>query len=155
MFLIQDAAGKYFQDKPWKNLLVFFEHGNIADATTYLTLKEQLVAKACTTLSKVLSEVDATAGPLRLEYACSFDDTNCGEGNKALFRPPEDVTILSMLRWRIDPLPEGHVLNSKSGRLILPPRTGPVAANPYSSCCLPGIVEKFYEDLERQMQQAS
>jgi len=51
MFLIQDAEGHCFHAEPWKNLLVFFEHGNIADPTTYHILKEQLVAKTCTTLT--------------------------------------------------------------------------------------------------------
>src|SRR5262249_14399149 len=94
MFLIQDAQGQCFHAERWKNLLVFFEHGNIADAPTYHTLKQQLVAKTSTTLTKVLSENDAvrgadaaTRGPLRLSYACSFDDSNCGEGHKALFQP--------------------------------------------------------------------
>jgi hypothetical protein len=161
MFWIQDAEGRSFHPEPWKNLLVFFEHGNIADAATYHTLKEQLVAKTCTTLSKVLSETAAgssTMPSLRLEYACSFDDTNCGEGHSALFQPDklgrqspagrlrfEKVTILSMLQRRIGELPEDHVL--RSGRLRLPPETGPAATNPYSSCRLPEIVERFYADL--------
>jgi hypothetical protein len=152
MFLIQDAHGRCIHAEPWKNLLVFFEHGNIADPTTYHILKEQLVAKACTTLTRVLNE------PLRLAYACAFDDSNCGEGNKALFRPDalghknemgavtlEDVTILSMLRRNIDSLPAAHVL--RSDRLQLPPASGLADANPYSSCHLPEMVEQFYADL--------
>lgn len=162
VFVIQKPEGDYFPEKPWKNLLVFFEHGNIAHADTYHTLKEQLIAKTCKTLSKVLSEVDAastTTGPVRLKYACSFDDTNCGAGHKALFqshtpgRPSQDITILSMLRRRISELPDGHVL--KSDRLLLPPAIGLVEANEYSSCHLPEIVEKFYAELEIQMQRAS
>ena len=126
---------------------------------------KQLVAKTCTTLTKVLSENDAvrgadaaTRGRLRLSYACSFDDSNCGEGHKALFQPDplgrtnpagavtfEDITILSILRRYIDSLPVDHVL--RSDRLLLPLAAAPVAANPYSSCHLPEIVEQFYTDL--------
>jgi hypothetical protein len=165
MFLIRDAHGRCFHAEPWKNLLVFFEHGNIADATTYHILKEQLVAKTCTTLTKVLGEMQADAkegaagpAPLHLVYACSFDDSNCGEGDKALFRPDplgrengsggvtfEDVTILSMLRQSIARLPHDHVL--RSDRLSLPIAPGPAEANPYSSCHLPEIIEQFYADL--------
>ena len=95
---------------------------------------------------------------LRLAFACSFDDSNCGEGDKVLFRPDplgrknaagavafEDVTILSMLRRNIDSLPDGHVL--RSDRLQLPIASGPPDANPYSSCHLPEIVEQFYAEL--------
>jgi hypothetical protein len=164
MFLLQDGEGRAFHAEPWKNLFVLFEHGNIADATTYHTLKEQLVAKTCATLAKVLSEHAGAAGaggaqgPLRVTYACAFDDTNCGEGDDALFRPDrlgrtnragavifEETTIIAMLRQSLESLPADHVL--RSGRLVLP-RAGAVGpANPYSSCHLPEIIEAFYADL--------
>src|SRR5581483_8670214 len=164
MFVIQDTRGNKFHGEDWKNLLVFFEHGNIADASTYHTLKEQLVAKTCTTLAKVLGEFGADAehgegerGPISLAYACSFDDPNC-PGHHALFRPEpflrtspaggvaaEEVTILAMLRRAVSALPESHVL--KSGRLRLSELPGPDGENPYSSCHLPEIVEQFYADL--------
>ena len=164
MFLLQDAEGRTFHAQAWKNVFVVFEHGNIADATTYHTLKEQLVAKACVTLAKVLSEngggtgVGGAQGPLRLTYACAFDDTNCGEGDDALFRPDalgrtnlegavtfEETTIVAMLRRRIASLPADHVL--RSGRLVLPATNAAGPANPYASCHLPEIIEAFYADL--------
>ena len=164
MFLIQDAQGRSFHAETWKNLFVIFEHGNIADATTYHTLKEQLVAKACATLAKVLAEGDRSAevggskSPLRLAYACAFDDSNCGEGDDALFRPDrlgrrtpqggvtfEETTILAMLRRSLQNLPDDHVL--RSGRLVLPTEGSSGPANPYSSCHLPEIIEQFYADL--------
>jgi hypothetical protein len=164
MFLIQDAQGRSFHAELWKNLFVIFEHGNIADATTYHTLKEQLVAKACATLATVLAEGDRSAevgrpkSPLRLAYACAFDDSNCGEGDDALFRPDrlgrrtpqggvtfEETTILAMLRRSLQNLPDDHVL--RSGRLVLPTEGSSGPANPYSSCHLPEIIEQFYADL--------
>jgi len=160
MFLLQDSDGRAFHAEAWKNLFVVFEHGNIADATTYHTLKEQLVAKACVTLAKVLSENGSgvAQGPLRLTYACAFDDTNCGDGDDALFQPErlgrktpegalafEETTIVAMLRRSIDRLPADHVL--KSGRLVLPAGAAAGPANPYSSCHLPEIIEAFYADL--------
>ena len=56
MFVIVDReSGKLFhEEKPWKNLLAYFEYGNIADASTYQTLKENLVAKLCSSLSEIL-----------------------------------------------------------------------------------------------------
>jgi hypothetical protein len=164
MFLLQDAQGRSFHLEPWKNLFVIFEHGNIADATTYHTLKEQLVAKACATLATVLVEGDraielgGAKGPLRLAYACAFDDSNCGDGDDNLFRPDrlgrrtpqgsvtfEETTIVSMLRRSLQHLPIDHVL--RSGRLVLPTEGAAGPANPYSSCHLPEIIEQFYADL--------
>jgi len=158
MFLLQDADGRCFHAEPWKNLFVIFEHGNIADATTYHTLKEQLVAKTCATLAKVLVGNRGSGGSLRLTYACAFDDSNCGEGDEALFRPDrlgrtnphggvtfEDITIVAMLRREILRLADDHVL--RSDRLVLPMEAGSGPANPYSSCHLPEIIEQFYADL--------
>ncbi|NJO32826.1 MAG: hypothetical protein HC869_06475 [Rhodospirillales bacterium] len=146
-FVIRSAEGAYFfPEQRWKNLLVFFEHGNIADARTYGTVKEQLVTKVCATLTKILGDPDRMNGlSMFLEYVCAFDDTNCGEGHKALFRP--EVTLLSMLRGYLETLEDGHIL--RSDRLRLPASTGPVSANPYASCHLPEIVEQFYADLVR------
>jgi hypothetical protein len=164
MFLLQDAQGRSFHVEPWKNLFVIFEHGNIADATTYHTLKEQLVAKACATLASVLVEGDRAVelggsnGPLRLAYACAFDDSNCGDGDDTLFRPDrlgrrtpqgsvtfEETTIVAMLRRSLQNLPTDHVL--RSGRLVLPTDGASGPANPYSSCHLPEIIEQFYAEL--------
>jgi hypothetical protein len=141
------CTGPQLSRQAWKALFVIFEHGNIADATTYHTLKEQLVAKACATLATVLAEGDRSAevggskSPLRLAYACAFDDSNCGEGDDALFRPDR-------LGRRT---PQGAVSfeETMSGRLVLPTEGALGPANPYSSCHLPEIIEQFYADLVR------
>ena len=103
-------------------------------------------------------ELGGSKGPLRLAYACAFDDSNCGEGDDTLFRPDrlgrrtpqgsvtfEETTIVSMLRRSLQNLPIDHVL--RSGRLVLPTEGAAGPANPYSSCHLPEIIEQFYADL--------
>ena len=58
MFSIETMDGKPFFPQQWKNLLVYFEHGNIAEATTFQTLKESLATKACSSIAEILSKLD-------------------------------------------------------------------------------------------------
>lgn len=162
MFVIENEHGRPFFDERWKNLLVFFEHGNIADATTYQMLKEQLVAKTCSTLQKVLSrtQIKAAAGAppqeLRISYASAFDDANCVPPHSILFPAAtlgredeagrvtfEEVGIADILRREIGALPPEHVLKT---RLMMSSQV-PTQAR-YSSCHLPEIVEEFYQALK-------
>ena len=167
MFNIHDQHGRPFFDRKWKNLLVFFEHANIADATTYRSLKEQLVTKALDTLAKVLTETEVFASgsslrsrELRISYACALDDSYCGPDHGILFPPSrenskqdENEPIVGILRRRIDELPDGPKRKVLlSSRFSIPDAANPrpVEENPYSSCHLPEIVEQFYADLSEQ-----
>ncbi len=163
------AAATLSSDKPWKNLLPFFEHVNIADASTFETLKEALVAKVRKALAGILRENPE----IEIHYACAFDDSNCGH---ALLFPPQGNSVVTLLRYAADtaapapgvdpaaPTPGGQddasILRDAlaSGRLRLdatpPPATtvrapsrGTPSVNPFSSCELPDIVEAFYVDV--------
>jgi hypothetical protein len=62
-------------------LLPFFEHTNIADATAYDFMKEQLARKALSFISHYNKD------KIKFNYACSFDDPGHGPASeyKALF----------------------------------------------------------------------
>lgn len=160
MFVIRDSDGKPFFEDGWKNLLVFFEHANVADGTTYHSLKKQLVKKTCGTLEDILSGVQkgetAQTRGLRISYACSFDDSNCGAGHGSLFEPEklgrktqgnvlfEDVSIYALLQNAVSELSDQHILRSP---LLSLERAPAAVCNPYSSCHLPEIIEMFYSQL--------
>lgn len=76
IFVICDSKGKPLhagRDR-WRDLLTFFEHGNIAESSTCLALKHQLATKVMPTLELILGrEPDIT-----LHYACAIDDSGCG-----------------------------------------------------------------------------
>lgn len=157
MFKIHDQYGKPFFDRKWKDLLVFFEHGNIADASTYHMLKEQLVTKALCTLAKILTDTEvippsASAKKTRelyISYACALDDSYCGKEHGILFSPCSNLSIIGILREQIETMPEGAQRKVLLERLVIPKAdtTRPTEDNPYSSCHLPEIVEEFYADL--------
>jgi hypothetical protein len=72
-FVICGSDGKPLHDDRWRNLLTFFEHGNIAEPSTCRTLKHQLAAKVWSSLESILDqEQDIT-----LHYGCAIDDSGC------------------------------------------------------------------------------
>lgn len=151
----------------WKNLLPFFEHGNIADATTYQTLKENLARKICSSLREILErDYDCKLGKsgkqeLKLQYACAFDDSNCGLGHDIIFKPAEvlgDKNRKSRLRdilWQY--IVNDDVLRAAVDRtrLLLPESSPSSEENTFSSCHLPAMIEVFYKELERDVGSSS
>ena len=57
----------------WRNLLPFFEHGNIADKSTLIFHRAILVAKVVSGITKLLEENPR----MRLRYVCASDDSLC------------------------------------------------------------------------------
>lgn len=160
MFVILDCDGKPHFSQRWKNLLVYFEHANIADASTYQTLKENLISKASSSLTEILgrrSDMERVA----IRYACAFDDSYCGPSDSVLFPPHQGLAgmrsaglqakrakLIDILRETTLRLPADHVLNS--GRLCLPETSRPCDPNGYASCHLPEIIEEFYGELQEK-----
>jgi hypothetical protein len=151
MFVILDRrTGRPFHEaQPWKNLLAYFEHSNIADATTYQALKENLVAKICSSLAKILE----AEGDLAIGYACAFDDSNCSAEHGAVF-VPVGSRLVDILQERI-PRESSYLATAKrEGRLLLPDTHRVVGPNPYSSCHLPEMIERFYTELDEAAEAA-
>jgi hypothetical protein len=57
----------------WRQLLPFFEHVNIADASSYEIQKKALVYKSL----NMLKELHSQNGDLEFVYLCAFDHCNC------------------------------------------------------------------------------
>jgi len=157
MFRIETMDGKdFFPDARWKNLLVYFEHGNIAEPTTFQTLKESLVNKACSSIAEILKRT-ADQTRLRIRYVCALDDSFCCPESGIVF-PPEkgilegssvhkkETRLVDIMAEMMRRHPE-QIL--RSDRLLMPATTRPDGSNPYGSCMLPEIVEEFYRDLRR------
>ena len=154
MFSIETMDGKPFFPERWKNLLVYFEHGNIAEATTFQTLKESLVTKACSSIAEILNR-GSDRDRVRIRYACSLDDPFCCPESEMVF-PPEkgilanagarnkETRLVEIMADLVSRHPEAVL---RSERLILPTSARPENHNDYSSCGLPEIVEEFYRDL--------
>lgn len=128
----------------WKNLLPFFEHGNIADATTMNALKQALVAKACAALKPILKRDEH----IIVQYACAFDDSNCGH---SLLFSAGDSSLFKMFQEEIDqPGRHPEIKEALGKKLILTPTS---KGRPFSACRLPGIVQEFYKAIDTEESQ--
>ncbi len=88
MFVLCDANGDaIFPEEPWRGLLPFFTHGNIAEPDTYRFIREEVARKSADAIKSIL-----THSPLvRFRFACSSDASNCGSD---LMFPPAKPTML-------------------------------------------------------------
>ncbi|WP_298436089.1 GNAT family N-acetyltransferase [Geobacter sp.] len=121
-------------DKPWLRLLPFWEHCNIADASTYEALKGQLARKVLTFVQQQLPAYPR----LRLRYACAFDHSGCG---KELFFPPEGKRIREMIEELLKESPYRQLRE----HLVF---GDPAVPTNFPSCHLPEVVTKFYKDVD-------
>ncbi|MFD9733895.1 hypothetical protein [Umezawaea sp. NPDC059074] len=120
-------------EQPWRNMLTFFEHGNIADETTYLLLKQQLAVKVRSSMEAILRERPEVV----LTYACAIDD--CGCGQPVEYPPPSGESVRELLfvepwwaRLRAEGW-DGRVRTELSGD----------ARVEHAACNLPFVVEEY------------
>ncbi len=154
----------------WRNLLPFFEHGNIADAATMQSLKENLAAKTVSALKEIFTRPSDSERGIRIRYACAFDDSNCSDREGVLFphgektpastrtppplnaeRKPRPARIISLLEEMANwDLILGRAITD--GRLIL--SDGHLSSgaswlrDAYSSCHLPEVIDAFFKAVE-------
>jgi len=124
---------------PWTSFVPFFEHGNVADRDTYVFLKQQLAEKAVRAIERAAGELAKSNRRVRFSYACAIDDSGCGNG---LAYPADASSIRSMMQAAA---PKELV---DSG--VLDFNTYSPDDHPYSSCKLPGILKRYYEELAKE-----
>ena len=170
IFVIKDQQGRpFFNDAEdnWKNIVCYFEHGNVADATTFQSLKENLAVKAANSIADILLREDALGKPIKVEYACALDDANCKHGRTKY--EPEPLHIdpnaasdvrdrISQKKVRIVDMVKAEVLSGRfpyaakalsQGALLLPDKSSDGGGSEFASCTLPELVAGFYRQLNR------
>ena len=149
MFVIEKmdngcSAQPFFTDKKnrWRNLLPFFEHGNIAEARTYLALKKVLAAKVCAALAAILKR-DSNVS---LRLACTFDESLCDDDRGVMYPPPDNQRIFELMRIQRDTHPD--LSDEEKARIVVPQsRSYPDAS--YSACEMPNRIEEYFSILQQ------
>ena len=79
MFVLEAGPGRPLmrRGEPWRALLPFFVHGNIADAATYALLKDRLAHEALDSIATVLRQ-PGVPPDVRFVYMSAIDDPGCG-----------------------------------------------------------------------------
>ena len=135
-FVLCDVAGSpLHRDEPWRNMVTFFEHGNLAEDYTYDALKAHLITKSCLSIERMLdAEKD-----ISLRYGCAIDD--CGCGAPIEWPPPPGEAIEELIRKE-----ERLIKLRDAGRLSMESPKG--SHGVYSACGLPLLLDRYLDSLE-------
>jgi hypothetical protein len=150
MFVVCDRESglpRYGDGGKWRNLLPFFEHGNLASAVTLAALKRTLVAKVADSIVRFL-EAD---NRLSLRYACAFDHDSADHPN--LFPPPTGQSLRALLRARVEQQPKLAAF-LRDGWLCIG-EDGVSTEAGYAGCDLPDIVAEYYKEVDEFMASSS
>jgi len=108
----------------WRRYFPIFEHGNIADGTTFLVLKRQLVRKA-------LSTIRGFERPESFRYVCAVDDPGAAGHQLRFGMASADESLRALLKAEA----------GAGMQTLFEP------ASLKSSCHLPELIREFYLSL--------
>jgi hypothetical protein len=147
-FVMCDAeTGQPFHpNEPWRDLIPFFEHANIADGNTYGFHTGQL---ACAAVEGALRLIHLNS-QLQLRFVCAVDESGCGSklrysaGTTKTIREKmvEFTSTSADLRYDQDPAMQQLSLDFDPKR--------PWKDGDYSACALPDILKAYYDATERE-----
>jgi hypothetical protein len=126
MFEVNQGTQRNDSDRPWLRLLPFFEHTNIADASTYDFMREQLARKVLSFFRRYANETTT------FRYVCAFDDPGHGSDVLPSFNRPT-------IKEKLAELLKDPVYERIRGAVQM------TANNDRVACELPQLVTKFYE----------
>ena len=148
MFVLETSPGHLLMSdgEPWRALLPFFVHGNIADASTYAFLKERLANEALDAIEAVVQGPGTPAG-VTFVYMSAIDHPGCG--HKPLMADPGDPikqTLRRLLADRFRPI--ATRVRIEDDPASLRGTDGIYYAERFSSCHLPETISGYFKCLE-------
>lgn len=129
------------EDNKWRNLLPFFEHSNIADASTLTCHLDTLVAKVASAASKLLEKEENKA--VRLRYVCASDESFCKKGIK--LRVGKEPLLRERLRESLQAIQAAGGIAKGASRIDVPDAgwySDPLFHD-FVSCNLPSLVSAY------------
>jgi hypothetical protein len=148
MFVLESGPGRPLMrpGEPWRALLPFFVHGNIADASTYAFLKDRLALEALDSIAAVLGQPDIPPD-VRFVYMSAIDDSGCG--SRLLASDPGTPikrTMQQLLAGRFASIADRVRILDDSSEIKA--ADGSYYAEFFSSCHLPETIGTYFECLE-------
>lgn len=130
------------RNRPWLQVVPFFEHANFVDEITYEMAKQQLARKVLTYVKNSAKfEADPARAPLGLWYVCAIDDSGCGH---QLEVPPKGLTI----RAAIEQLLQEGEYQGLRNRVVMNDSS---FAEVLSGCHLSEVVGEFFDTIDMQV----
>jgi hypothetical protein len=148
MFALESSPGTLLMSpgEPWRALLPFFVHGNIADSSTYTFLKERLANEALDAIEALAQRRDTPAGG-SFVYMSAIDHPGCGS---PLLIPDAGTPIKDTLRRLLADRFRGIAgrVRIEDNPALLRGADGKYYAELFSSCHLPETIAAYFECLE-------
>jgi hypothetical protein len=121
-------------DEPWRDLIPFFEHANIADGDTYDFHISQLACAAVDGALRLL-RLDER---LLLRFVCAVDESGCG------YSLPYPAGVTKTIRRKMNEVASTSAEPAMQRlRLDFDPKN-PWKDGDYSACALPHILKAYY-----------
>ena len=148
MFVLEAGPGNLLMTpgEPWRALLPFFVHGNIAEPTTYAFLKDRLAHEALDAIEAVVQR-PGTPPEMCFVYASAIDDPGCG------FRPLVEgpgeqikLTLRRLLAGRFSAI--ASRVRIVDDPISLRATDGSYYAAHFSSCHLPETIGTYFKCLD-------
>jgi hypothetical protein len=146
-------------EKPWRNLIPFFEHGNIANEATREAHTQILAAKAIAGAEKLLMQHKTVV----LRYACASDHSFCGKGASSgviqgllIARKKELRELLKSTQELLESAKDAKDRDKAApvidrlealDRLEISNDFDETLAESFASCSLPDWVNRYKEDI--------
>ena len=148
MFVLEAGPGRPLmrRGEPWRALLPFFVHGNIADASTYAFLKDRLALEALDSIAAVLGQ-SGVPPDVRFVYMSAIDDSGCG-GRLLATDPgtPIKRTMQRLLAERFVSIADRVRILDDSSEIKA--EDGSYYAEFFSTCHLPETIGTYFECLQ-------
>ncbi|WEK47235.1 MAG: hypothetical protein P0Y56_02830 [Candidatus Andeanibacterium colombiense] len=145
------------EGEPWKDLIPFFEHGNLADPESCLFAKRQLAAKVVAGLASAVAEWAGEEVPVRFAFACAIDEAGCGH-DLAFPDWSGHHRMRDLIR---EALGEKAVTDPAARRIAeenlldFEHFSGAPGRHDFSACRFPGIVGQHYASMEASAERKS
>ncbi|MGH7391505.1 MAG: hypothetical protein ACREM3_18900 [Candidatus Rokuibacteriota bacterium] len=148
MFVLEAGPGQLLMrpGEPWRALLPFFVHGNIAETSTYAFLKDRLAHEALAAIEAVVQR-PGTPPDVTFVYMSAIDDPGCGW--QPLVKDPGErikSTLQRLLAGRFSSVAARVRVDDASAKLRA--EEGSYYAQFFSTCHLPETVGTYFACLE-------
>lgn len=148
IFVLETGPGRLLvrPGEPWRAILPFFVHGNIAEASTYAFLKDRLAHEALEAIDALIRRPD-TPPDVTFAYASAIDDPGCGSP-PLVSDPGEPIkrTLQRLLAARFDSISVRVRVADDSANMLA--EDGSYYAEFFSGCHLPETIANYFDCLK-------
>lgn len=143
------AAARQGSTKPWRDIIPFFEHCNIADSETCAFLKRQLARKIVSAFAELVKDWQPGQLPHTFRYVCAIDDPGCDEQHFLIPDLQGGKTLRTLIEEEIaQRADEGSAVHRLLRDEVLDFGAYDRTLHPFASCHMPDHITTHYAEMQ-------